>query len=57
MGRNDHFIMPQTQQAKLILHNMKTDFIYLKGILKNNFFDTSCWEINRILYDKKYLNL
>lgn len=35
---------------------MKTDFIYLKGILKkhnNNFFDTSCWEINRILYDKK----
>ena len=34
MGRNDHFIMPQTQQAKLILHNMKTDFIYLKGILK-----------------------
>lgn len=39
---------------------MKTDFIYLKGILKkhnNNFFDTSCWEINRILYDQKYLNL
>lgn len=33
---------------------MKTDFIYLKGILKkHNFFDTSCWEINRILYDKK----
>lgn len=34
---------------------MKTDFIYLRGILKkhNNFFDTSCWEINTLLYDKK----
>lgn len=34
---------------------MKTDFIYLRVIFKenNNFFDTSCWEINRIFYDRK----
>lgn len=38
---------------------MKTDFIYLRVIFKenNNFFDTSCWEINRIFYDKKNPNV
>lgn len=35
MGRNDHNAT-NSQQAKLILHNMKTDFIYLKEIFKKN---------------------